>query len=382
MCWEHPPLSGKFAEPGHGLASLAECGYTVAGFVDPSQLPECERLGLRAIVGRPGSAVKWSSMSDAAIDAYVRDRVARSHDSPAVVGYFITDEPNARDFPALAKAVEEVKRYAPGKLAYINLLPDYGTLGSPDGSQLGTASYAEYLDRYIAEVKPQLLSYDNYRVLASNDLKKPAAAASYFTNLLAVRERALKHGLPFWNIVSSNQIRPHTPVPSPANLLFQAYTSLAAGANGVTWYKYYSSSYRYGPIDLQGNRTATWSYLKMVNDQLKVIGPMMLNLRSTGVYFTAAPAPVKDVPQLPGKLVESVESAAPIMVGEFAGADDQSWIMFVNLSLQDSTKMHVKWAGDAGTAAQLVSPVDGSLGPVEDDTIWLPAGQGVLVRRG
>src|SRR2546423_15705532 len=107
------------------------------------------------------------------------------------------------------------------------------------------------------------------------DLKNAAVAESYYDNLLEVRRVALESGLPFWNIVSSNQIRPNTPPPSPANLLFQAYTTLAAGGKGVTWYTYYSGGYKYSAVDDQGRRTATWSYLRMVNEQVRVLGPVM-----------------------------------------------------------------------------------------------------------
>src|SRR5258707_3301441 len=102
------------------------------------------------------------------------------------MGYFIMDEPGVSDFPALAKAVAAVKKYAPGKLAYINLFPDYATLGAPDTSQLGATNYTEYLERFVTEVKPQLLSYDNYSVQYSDDLKKANVAASYFRNLLEI----------------------------------------------------------------------------------------------------------------------------------------------------------------------------------------------------
>src|SRR6185437_13450903 len=148
-------------------------------------------------------------------------------------------------------------------------------------------------------------SYDNYRVLFSNDLKDPGTAASYYLNLMEVRRVAMKYDLPFWCIVSSNEILPSTPVPSPANLAFQAYTSLAAGASGLTWYTYYSTGYNAAPVDRNAHRTATWSYLKMVNDQIKVVGPTMRTLKSTGVYFTSPP-PAGGLPGLPGKLVEAI----------------------------------------------------------------------------
>src|SRR5439155_15502413 len=135
-------------------------------------------------------------------------------------------------------------------------------------------------------------------------------------NLLEVRRVAMKHGLPFWNIASSNQIRPPTPPPSPANLLHQAYTTLAAGASGLTWYTYYAGGYHYAPVEKNGSRTATWSYLKMVNDQVKTLGPTMRRLRSTGVYFTLPP-PAPGLATLPGEIIESITSPTPVMVGEF-----------------------------------------------------------------
>ena len=162
------------------------------------------------------------------------------------------DEPGAPAFPALAKAVAAVKKYAPGKLAYINLFPSYATVGAPDQSQLGTATFTEYLERFVNEVKPQIISYDNYMVQYSDDLADKTKAAIYYADLLEIRRVAKKYDLPFWNIVSCNQIRKQTTVPSPANLAFQAYTTLAAGGRGVSWYKYYQDGYAYAPIDESG----------------------------------------------------------------------------------------------------------------------------------
>src|ERR1700722_8773820 len=106
------------------------------------------------------------------------------------------DELGAGDFPALAKAVAAVKKYAPGKLAYINLFPDYATLGARDASQLEAASYTEYLERFVNEVHPQMISYDNYKVQFGNDLKNGAETADYYHNLLEVRRVAREHHLP------------------------------------------------------------------------------------------------------------------------------------------------------------------------------------------
>ncbi len=373
-------------ERKHGLESIAECNFTIAGFVKPSDLPRCEQLGLRAIVypdAKTGgiSRKEWGKLSDVEIDGRIRTMVERCGNSPAILGYYLIDEPGAALFPALGKAVAAVKKYAPGKLAYINLYPDYATIGAPDISQLDTDSYTEYLERFVEQVKPQLLSYDNYRVQYSMDLKKAPLARSYYANLLEVRRVALEHGLPLWNIASSNQIRPHTTIPSPANLLFQAYTTLAAGGRGMSWYTYYAHGYGHAPIDVSERKTPTWQYLQMVNHQVKVLGPIMNTLKSTGVFFTSPP-PVKAMSVLPGKLIEAVKTDVPVMVGEFAGPEGTAWVMLVNLSLSASARLDVKTQKDYG-GVQVVSAEDGSLSPIDDKHgLWLVAGQGVLLKLG
>jgi hypothetical protein len=377
MSWELPPRTQEFSDPRHGLGTLADCGFSVAGFVRPGQLAACREHHLRAIVCPAAGILKWGQMTDEQIDRAVRELVAEAHGDPAVIGYFITDEPGAPEFAALGKAVAAVHKYAPGKLAYINLFPNYATLGAPNISQLGTASYHEYLERFVAEVKPQFLSYDNYQVQYSGDLKNAGAAESYYRNLVEVRAVAQEHGLPFWNIVGSNQIVAGMPPPSPADLLMQAYTTLAAGGQGLTWYTYYSGGYEYAAVDKAGNRTATWSYLRLVNDQVKALGPIVRTLKSTGVYFTE-PAPASGLAKLPGKWVESVAGGA-VMVGEFSGTEDSRWAMVVNLNLRESVSLKIRWAATV-RGVRGVSAVDGSMEALPKDSVWLAAGQGVLVR--
>lgn len=381
LSWDLPHWSSEsFSNPDHGLASLAQCGFNTAAFVRPQHLAEVERLHLKCILAAQDFPIPWRKLSDEQIEATVKRLVDEAGNSPAVAGYFLADEPGEPDFEALGKAVAAVKKRAPGKLAYINLFPDYATLGAPDLSQLGTTSYADYLEQYVRQVHPQFLSYDNYRIPYSLDQKKPEIASDYYTNLLEIRRVAMEHDLPFWNIVSSNQITPAASVPSPANLLLQAYTTMAAGATGLTWYTYYSPGYAHAPVDKQGHRTATWSYLKMVNDQVKVLGPLLRPLKSTGVYFTP-PQPAPALPSLPGSWVQAIDCPAPLMIGEFVGPRNQRYAMVVNLSLTDSAQFKLM-PRNPNAPVQQISPVDGAfLSPDPGNAIWLAAGQGVLLKQ-
>jgi len=368
----------------NGLQSIADCNFNMAGFVLPRDLPLCRKTGLGAIMLPNDSAFTnlqyiydWKKLSDAEIDRRVKNNIDGAGHSRNIVGYFINDEPTASDFPALAKAVAAVKKYAPGKLAYINLFPDYATLGG-DTSQLGTPTYTEYLERFVNEVHPQFISYDNYMVEYSNDLKDRAGATGYYRNLLEVRRVALEHHLPYVNIVAANRLSTNATIPSPANLALQAYTTLAAGYRGVTWYTYYSQGYTYAPMTDSGHKTLTWNFLREVNSQILALAPIMSRLESTGVYFSA-PAPADNLPMLPGQLVASATCPTPLMIGEFRGPKNETYVMVVNLSLESSARFELKTV-KPGATLQIVSPVDRSLSPYDPKAgYWLPAGQGVLL---
>jgi hypothetical protein len=107
----------------------------------------------------------------------------------------------------------------------------------------------------------------------------------------------------------------------------------------------------------------------------------MSRLTSTGVFFSA-PAPVDNLPLLPGNLVEAVSCPTPVMVGEFKHADGDAYVMIVNLSLERSAKFTLA-TRQPREAIKIVSAVDGSLSAFDPKNgLWLVAGQGVLLSLG
>ena len=334
---QHPQRPAK-----NGLESIAECHFTVSGFVREQGLPLCQKLGLRVILA---SKEDLTTVPDQEIDAHVKQMVETTADNPTVLGYFIRDEPGASLFPKLAKIVAAMKKYAPGKLAYINLFPGYATMGAPNISQLETATFTEYLERYVAEVKPQFISYDDYMVQYSNDLKIPDRAAIYFADLMEIRRVSQEHNLPFWNIVGCSKIQPQSSVPTLANLSFQAFTTLAAGGRGLTWYQYYQGGYTDAPIDNSGERTRSWQFLEAVNRQVKSLGPTMNRLKSSGVFYSP-PLLNKSLPLMPGRVINSVEfgdkAGHPLMVGEFSDEQGTDYVMVVNLNLEGEAKFKLE----------------------------------------
>jgi len=375
-----------------GLQSIADCNFTVVGFADAPDLKQCEKLGLMAIARLPKDVApwegKWEDASEEVVDSTFKQRIEKAGSSKAIIGYYICDEPDASKFLAYGKQVAAVEKYAPGKLAFINMLPGYAKAGAGEGYH-GASDYTDFLERFVAEAKPQMISYDNYSVIYSDNGQSDNTYWKYFRNLAEVRRVSLEHGIPFWNIVCCNRIRPFTTVPSPANLMLQAYTTLAAGARGITWYRYDQGGYAYAPIDSAGNRTDTWNYLRMVNQQIKVLGPIMNRLKTTGIFFTNPPS-LEELPPLPGRVVEAVESctslkgysdAKPqIMVGEFRGEDGCDYVMLVNLSMEKSANIKLK-TRNTYSARECISSQTGLASPLDEENgHWLVPGQGVLIR--
>jgi hypothetical protein len=161
-------------------------------------------------------------------------------------------------------------------------------------------------------------------------------------------------------------------------LLFQAYTTLAAGYRGVTWYTFYCRGYHYAPIDNAGNKTLTFEYLKEVNRQVATLAPILCHLESTGVFFTT-PTPADGLPVLPGKVIQSISSAMPVMVGEFKGGLGDAYAMVVNLSLASTTQLQI--AANSGKKISLISAVDRSTSAYDKKHgLFLNPGQGMLLK--
>ena len=382
---------GGFEDSDTMIGSMSECGFNMPGFISADALSIAKKYSMKAIVRFP--APLYAEGEDA--EAYgekVKEAVASTKDDPEVIGYNLIDEPGADKFPALAVTVAAIKKHAPGKLAYINLFPGYATtLGADAVSQLGTWTYTEYLERYVQEVRPQFISYDNYMVEYSEDMMNTERASSYWHDMLEVRRIAMKYKLPWWNIVSCLSIQRESSPPTPARFAFQAYTSLAAGCNALSWFIYMQvADFTYAPLDPAGNRSLSWLYTKTINQQIQTVGTFLTKFESTGVWFSD-PAPVSDLPRNPGTLVadltlswsamaepNEITDTPQVMVGEFRSKEDsRRAVMIVNLNFGRSVKVDFR-ALDGYRVAGAFNPVAIKIDERPETGWWILPGHGTL----
>ncbi len=363
MAWDGVPN-----DPG-AIKKMSDCGFTVAGFVPPAALDACQAAGLKAIVSdqRVGG-YDWQNVDAKEARQRVTALINEVRNHPAVYGYYLRDEPPASFFAGLATVGDVVKELHPGAWPYINLFPNYA-----DASQLGTNTYDEYLEKFIETCKPPVISYDHYALFEGGNMR-----GEYFANLEAVRRAALKHKLPFWQIVASLGCLNYRE-PSMTDMRFQVYTSLAYGARGLAYFKYFTpavGNFRSGPIDQFGHETPMWGILRHINLQVGKLAPTLLQLTSDRTYhFGSVPAGCTGPDDK--CLVKAIPG--PMLVGDFTHTDGSRYVMIVNKDFHGSIVGAPQFNVPV-TKLQFVSTLDGSLGPFEGEYTWIAPGQGVLLK--
>ncbi len=363
LAWGHTPGDADT------LRELRACGFNLAGFVAPEHLDAVAAAGLKCIVSTRETHVSdaAASLDDAAIQPRVAALTERVAGHPAVFGYYLRDEPSAALYPGLARWAAAFRRADPKHASYINLFPNYASPG-----QMGAATYEEYVESFVTTVKPAFISYDHYALMDDGALRD-----GYFQNLEVVRSAALRHNLPFWNIVLSNAHFRYAE-PSEAGLRFQAYTTLAYGGRGISYFTYFApaiGNYRLAPIDAFGHKTPTWDMLRSVNLQIHRLGPTYLTLKSVNVFHHP------DVPPKCAGLDTSRHLAAVpgghFVIGEFEGPGGRPFVLIVNKDLRVSTAFDVKFK-QPGRVMQ-TNAYTGQTTPWGGENNWLAPGQGMLL---
>ncbi len=351
---------------------IRECGFNLAGFVGPDALETVREAGLKGIVFDASTHVGdgEAQLDDREIVRRVKALVKRVAKCKSVFGYYLRDEPGAGVYSGLKKWVNAYRKADPEALLYINLFPNYA---SPQQMQVPT--YAQYLESYVQTVRPRFISYDHYALMADGSLR-----GGYFSNLEAIRTTALRHQIPFWNIVLANAHFDYAD-PTDGGLRFQFYTTLAYGGRGISYFTYITPStgnYRLAPIDQFGNRTPTWRMLRNVNLQLHRLGPIYLKLRSINVFHHP------DIPEgcsgiQTSRWLKDTIKGDNLLIGEFEGPDGQPFVMVVNKDLRRSTCFHLQFKKPG--QIHMVNSYSGQIEPWKGENDWLAPGQGMLLCR-
>jgi hypothetical protein len=373
MAWGSAP-----SEPEQ-LKLMKEAGLNVAGFCRAEDAGKVRDAGLACFVSDDRiTGLDWRNLPpDAEVRKRVAGVVAAVGDNPAVLGYYLRDEPHSSLMPAMGRVARILKELAPDKMPYVNL---FGYRASRDS--MGT-DYDTYTKMLVDTIGQPFLTYDNYSLVGGEMLEY------FYNNLDMVRRLSLETKTPFWNCILANAHFNYME-PSDATFHLQVYTTLAYGGHGIQYFTYYSpdiGNYRLGAVDQFGNKTATWDALRRINMELNVLAPVMLKLRSTGVYHFPD-VPEQGKPLSESKLVKNVAMfqrlvRQPVqgrfLVGEFEDEQGRPYFMLVNKDLHNSFQFTVELRKEGGKLIRInnYSGVEQIFG---GEMTWLAPGAGILFR--
>ena len=195
-------------------------------------------------------------------------RVNEYKDHPAVLGFAMIDEPSASLFDRLAVVRREVDAILPeGKYSVANLFPTYATT-----SQLGSPDYETHVEEYMQKVQPQILSFDNYPLIASSDVNDRKHRDRYFiSNLITIRNASIKYSVPFWGFIQAiGYYGMREPTLDEYRWLCNAH--IAFGAKGFSYFLYSAIGPTGGPesftnsmLTWDGRTTYLYDYAKTIN---------------------------------------------------------------------------------------------------------------------
>jgi len=372
--WAGPPMTDATA------AQMAQGGWNLV-WCGEKELPVAQRHGLRAQLNDP--LISPASLDAATEREKLQALVARVKHHPALYSYFITDEPNTTNFAGLGKLVAFLREADPAHLAYINLFPTYA-----NNEQLGTkgdtvTAYREHLRQFIDTVHPALISYDHYQFTAHGDMP------DYFLNLSLIRRAAQDAGLPFLNIVQAATWTHSMRVPTPDEMRYLVNTTLAYGAQGISYYVYSCVGHTGGIAQADGTPTPLYAALSTLNREFAAIARELQPLTSLKVYHAGmlppgavalpADAPFALDPALAQSEFHPPSPAKGALLGYFGkqpGSTEKvrpTHVVVVNLDYQSPLSVNVRgpaklqrfdpasghWGGVGGKTAQLTLPPGG-----------------------
>lgn len=277
--------------------------------------------------------------------------------NPALYGYFLRDEPAISDFPALAAWADRIRALDPDHPIYLNLNPIYAGEGVLGGT------YEHYVREFIRYVKPSMVSYDHYPIMAGG------IRSDFWQNLEIISKVSAEAGLPFWAFALSTSHNPY-PIPTMASLRFQLYTDLAYGAQLLQYFTYWNPpqvvwNFHDAPIGLDGHKTAVYSLVKKMNEELQKraaiwVGCTVINVVQAGAA-SVIPKGTTPMTMLPEGVYELDTGGMGAVVSLIANGSHR-YLMLVNHRIDISFEYKIVFSASGVKRIEN----DGEIVPLQD----------------
>ncbi len=313
-------------------------------------------------------------------------------DMESFMGIFARDEPHAGDFKALGKACDVYSQIT-DKYFYVNLFPNYANV-----EQLKADSYRDYVNRYCAIIKNNMIIEDHYPFgeLAGAIPPEYGLNEGFLSNLEVIEKYSTYYGKEHWEYIQGETCGAGSKVPDYYDFRLQAYTNMCYGVINMQYFCYFSpfgaTDETSAFIDGNGAKTSRWYDGKKINDEIHAFDHVYLNFAEghKGVMTVIGEKNEKgknqafellqdDIASTPR--IKSIKTEQDAIVGTYQDADGRDGFMIVNYTIPGyriSNKVDVQF----NEADALIYYKEGQYNLVEltngKFSINLDAGEGIF----
>lgn len=245
-------------------------------------------------------------------------------DHPAIWMTDLCDEPHAGDMPYLRELVELLADRGPDIPAYVNLFPSYALSINESPARaierLGAPNYEAYLDIYRRTLPLDYLSFDFYPYHDVPSISLGRVKMMY-DNLRLAANICRESGRSLWFIAQLNTRRDCKERLTVNKLRFQAFVSMAFGAEVLSWGCWCPGWWLHNVYDKDGVRDdAQYEKVRTVNHEVLRVADPYMKFRNEETVFvgTAQEKPAYDDGRFCGL---RAEDGSALVVGRMSPRD-------------------------------------------------------------
>lgn len=334
VAWFGPPVEQTTPQR---YEELADAGFTLVF----TGHPNAESMK-KALEVAQGAGVKLL-LSIPDLEQKPEEVAKQFKGHPALGGYYLRDEPSAKDFDHLGKWCRRIQAVDKKHPCFVNLFPNYA---SPE--QLGTATYQEHLDLFVKKVPTPMLSFDHYPVIGKTG--EPATLrGEWYDNLERAAAVARREGRPLWAFALSVAHDPY-PVAEMSHLRVQAFSNLAYGAQAIQYFTYWTPisetwNFHEAPIDAEGNRTPVYDRVKQMNVEIQNLSRVFLGSKVIAVAHTGETLPAGTKRYEPAAPVAALEVEGDGAVVSLLKKEGSRFLVIVNRDVNNPMPLNINFDG-------------------------------------
>ncbi len=395
-CWTYFPLARAWKELARDYHDLGLTNPMTPAFRDGDDpadmlrlLDQFHALDMQVILYDDRvSAHTCVNTDEQAYRVLFRRSLEQFGSHPAVMGFYVGDEPDAAAASQFFRIARIQREMAPQLMPFLNLLPWFDWIGE----RLGAPAYGPYLDRAVTEGNLRQIGYDCYTQMWEGDTGYDV----YFNNLREMRDASNRHGIPFCSTLLCTGHYDYA-CPDQDDFRWQISTAAALGAKAITYFYAAgiepSDNYRHFPINTFGQRTEAFGWLAEENKVFRArFSNLLMQLTCEKSAFTLKAYGGLGLLEPDDTLYTAHNSKGiNMLISTFTGPDRTRYRVVVNLDRKRNVEArlnffpHVKaeklgWNNVWEPCRGYEDPVGALSGSEDSVAMWMGPGQMEILR--